>query len=108
MTAAPDPRKLAVALEYDRLGAPRVTAKGRGALAERILDKAREHDIPIEDDSLLAEALSRVPLDDEIPIELYRAVATVIGFILATQRKTSAPEPHAAPQAPPGRPGSAE
>ncbi len=87
MTAAPDPRRLAVALEYDRLGAPRVTAKGRGALAEKIIETAREHDVPIEDDSLLAEALSRVPLDDEIPLELYRAVATVIGFILANQRK---------------------
>lgn len=87
MTAAPDPRKLAVALEYDKLGAPRVTAKGRGALAERIVETARQHDVPIEDDSLLAEALARVPLDDEIPIELYRAVATVIGFILANQRK---------------------
>jgi flagellar biosynthesis protein len=95
MTAAPDPRKLAVALEYDRLGAPRVTAKGRGALAERILKTAREHDVPIEDDSLLAEALSRVPLDDEIPIELYRAVATVIGFILATQRKGAQTETEA-------------
>ena len=87
MTAAPDPRKLAVALEYDKLGAPRVTAKGRGALAERIVETARQHDVPIEDDALLAEALARVPLDDEIPIELYRAVATVIGFILANQRK---------------------
>ena len=87
MTASPDPRKLAVALEYDKLGAPRVTAKGRGALAERILDAARAHDVPIEDDALLAEALARVPLDDEIPVELYRAVATVIGFILANQRK---------------------
>ncbi len=82
-----DPRKVAVALEYDRMGAPRVTAKGRGALAERILDVARENDVPIEDDALLAEALSRVPLDDEIPVELYRAVAAVIGFILATQRQ---------------------
>ena len=87
MTAAPDPRKLAIALEYDKLGAPRVTAKGRGALAERIVETARQHDVPIEDDALLAEALARVPLDDEIPIELYRAVATVIGFILANQRK---------------------
>lgn len=95
MTAAPDPRKLAVALEYDRLGAPRVTAKGRGALAERILEKAREHDVPIQDDGLLAEALSRVPLDDEIPIELYRAVATVIGFILASQRQATSTEPKA-------------
>jgi flagellar biosynthesis protein len=82
MSAPPDSRRLAVALQYDRQGAPRITAKGRGATAERIIETARAHDVPLEDDPILAEALSKVPLDDEIPVELYRAVATVIGFVL--------------------------
>jgi flagellar biosynthesis protein len=82
MSAPGDGRRIAIALQYDRQGAPRVTAKGRGATAEKIIETAKAHDIPLEDDPVLAEALSKVPLDDEIPVELYRAVATVIGFIL--------------------------
>jgi flagellar biosynthesis protein len=76
------PRRIAVALEYDRRGAPRVTAKGRGAVAEKILETAHEHGVPLQENRDLAEALAKVPLDDEIPVELYRAVAQVIGFVL--------------------------
>ncbi|WP_406857443.1 EscU/YscU/HrcU family type III secretion system export apparatus switch protein [Alsobacter sp. KACC 23698] len=78
------PRKLAVALEY-RKGeqrAPRVTATGRGAVAERIVAAAEEHGVAIEENPALAEALSKVPLDDEIPEALYRAVAEVLTFVL--------------------------
>jgi len=76
--------RLAVALEYERGSreAPRVTAKGRGLLAERIIALAEEHDIVIEANPVLAEALSGVEVDDTIPIELYEAVAEVIGFVL--------------------------
>ena len=87
MSVGPPPSRLAVALQYDRQGAPRVTAKGRGATAERIVDVARRNEVPIEEDPLLAQALAQVPLDDEIPVELYRAVATVIGFILRQRRR---------------------
>jgi len=87
MTRSTSPR-VAVALEYDRKGAPRVSAKGRGAVADRIVEKARAHDVPLREDPLLAEALSQVPLDDEIPEDLYRAVAQVIGFILHATRQT--------------------
>lgn len=75
---------LAVALEYEARvrGAPRVVASGRGAIAERIVAVARENGVVIESDPVLAEALARVELDDEIPIELYEAVAIIIGFIL--------------------------
>jgi flagellar biosynthesis protein len=75
---------LAVALEYEARvhRAPRVVATGRGALAERIVAIARENGVVIESDPVLAEALARVELDDEIPIELYQAVAIVIGFVL--------------------------
>jgi flagellar biosynthesis protein len=87
MSAPPDGRRLAVALQYDRQGAPRITAKGRGATAEKIIETAKAHDVPLEDDPVLAEALAKIPLDDEIPVELYRAVATVIGFVLRHRRR---------------------
>ena len=81
--------QVAVALEYDHSkgAAPKVTAKGRGATAERILALASEHDIPIEENGALAEALTQVELDDEIPEELYRAVAAVISYVLTHARK---------------------
>ncbi len=80
-------RSLAVALQYDSPGVPRVTASGRGAVAEAILAAAREHNIPIEENPALAEALSQVEIDTEIPEELYRAVAEVLGFVLRAAGK---------------------
>ena len=77
------PPRIAVALEYDGASAPRVTAKGRGELAQRIVDTAREHDVAVEENAILAEALSAVELDDHIPEELYRAAAQVIAFVLS-------------------------
>ncbi len=79
------PPPLAVALRYDHAGAPRVTARGRGAIAARILELAAEHGVPVEEDAALAEALSQVELDREIPIELYEAVAAVLRFILSAR-----------------------
>jgi flagellar biosynthesis protein len=78
------PRKpaVAVALEYDFKGAPRVTAKGKGATAENILRVAREHGVSVEENPVLAEALSKVELDEQIPEELYRGVAAVLTFVL--------------------------
>ena len=80
---SPSPDPLAVALEYDGHGAPRVTAKGRGELAQRIIETGREHDVDIEQNAVLAQALSTVELDDQIPEELYRAAAQVIAFVLS-------------------------
>jgi flagellar biosynthesis protein len=74
--------QLAVALHYDRKGAPRVVAKGRGAIGEKIIELAKSHDIPIQENEVLAGALSKVELDDEIPVELYKAVAEVLVFVL--------------------------
>jgi flagellar biosynthesis protein len=74
--------QLAVALHYDKSGAPRVVAKGRGSIGEKIIEVARAHDIPIEENELLAGALSHVELGDEIPAELYKAVAEVLIFVL--------------------------
>ena len=74
--------QLAVALHYDKSGAPRVVAKGRGSIGEKIIEIAKAHDIPIEENEVLAGALSNVELGDEIPAELYKAVAEVLIFVL--------------------------
>ena len=80
-----NPERIAVALKYDfGDGAPLVTAKGKGAIAEKIIATAAENNIPIEENPLLAETLSKVDLDTEIPVPLYKAVAEVIGFVLQT------------------------
>jgi flagellar biosynthesis protein len=79
-----EPRRtpLAVALHYQKPGAPRVTAKGRGDVGQRIIESARAHGVPIEENAGLAEALAQVELEEEIPEALYRAVAEVLRFIL--------------------------
>ena len=74
-------RQLAVALHYDRTGAPRVVAKGKGSIGAKIIEVAKAHDIPVEENELLAGALSNVELGDEIPAELYKAVAEVLAYI---------------------------
>ncbi|MEW8647723.1 MAG: EscU/YscU/HrcU family type III secretion system export apparatus switch protein [Candidatus Thiodiazotropha endolucinida] len=76
---AKDP-DLAIALKYDGENAPRLTAKGRGELADRILALADEHAIPLHEDAELAALLAQIPLGDEIPESLYRVVAEVIAF----------------------------
>ena len=74
--------QLAVALHYDKTGAPRVVAKGKGSIGARIIEVAKAHDIPIEENEVLAGALSNVEIGDEIPAELYKAVAEVLIFVL--------------------------
>jgi flagellar biosynthesis protein len=78
--------QIAVALHYDKTGAPRVVAKGRGAIGAKIVELARAHDIPIEENEILAGALSNVEIGDEIPAELYKAVAEVLIFVLKLSR----------------------
>ena len=80
--STPSKNQLAVALHYDRTGAPRVVAKGRGSLGEKIIEVARANNIPIEENEVLAGPLSHVELGDEIPAELYKAVAEVLVFVL--------------------------
>jgi flagellar biosynthesis protein len=78
-----DPRKqLAVALHYDRKGAPRVVGKGKGTIGAKIIEVAKANNIPIEENEVLAGALSNVELGDEIPADLYKAVAEVLVFVL--------------------------
>ncbi len=78
------PQKVAVALRYE-LGvdtAPCVTAKGKGEVADRIVELAEAAGVHVERNEPLAQSLSQLELDQKIPKELYRAVAEVIGFIL--------------------------
>lgn len=71
---------LAVALHYNGSGAPRVVAKGGGSVADRIIETAREHNVPLQEDPALAATLSRIELGREIPRELFVAVAHVLAF----------------------------
>jgi flagellar biosynthesis protein len=73
---------LAVALKYEKPRAPRVTAMGRGDIARRIVAEAEKHGVPISENPALAQALSHVEVDQEIPENLYRAVAEVLTYIL--------------------------
>jgi flagellar biosynthesis protein len=73
---------LAVALHYDKKGAPRVVAKGKGTIGEKIIEIAKENDIPIQENEVLAGALSNVELGDESPAELYKGVAEVLIFVM--------------------------
>ena len=77
-----DPSKLAIALHYEKgSGAPVVVAKGKGTIGEKIVEIAKAHDIPIEENEVLAGALSKVELGEEIPPELYRVVAELLAFL---------------------------
>jgi flagellar biosynthesis protein len=73
----------AVALRYQpgEDPAPKLTAKGRGRIAERILELARQHNIPIRQDRNLVQVLSLLKLDEEIPPSVYRAVAEILAFV---------------------------
>ena len=75
--------KKAAALRYDqgRDQAPRVVAKGRAKMAEKIVALAREHNVPLVEDPNLVQMLEALDVDTEIPAELYRAVAEVLVFI---------------------------
>ncbi|MCC6833220.1 MAG: EscU/YscU/HrcU family type III secretion system export apparatus switch protein [Thermoleophilia bacterium] len=82
-------RRRAVALGYDneRDHAPRVTATGAGSVADRILEAAREHGVPIREDRDLAEALAQLDLWQAIPPELYAVIAEVFAWAYRANRE---------------------
>ncbi|MGR9092790.1 MAG: EscU/YscU/HrcU family type III secretion system export apparatus switch protein [Gammaproteobacteria bacterium] len=82
------PPDAAVALKWNGRGAPKVTAKGRGETATRILELAREHDIPLRHEHELLELLLLVDIDREIPQTLYIAVAEIIAFAYSLKGRT--------------------
>ena len=80
-----EPRKIlkqAIALEYDpNEDAPKVIASGKGLLAEKITDKAKEAKVPVHKDSKLADTLSKLEIGEAIPQELYGVVAEILVFV---------------------------
>jgi flagellar biosynthesis protein len=83
-----DTRRSAAALHYaQETGAPRLVAKGEGFIAEKILATAEQHGVPIHHDPALVGALSRLELGEQIPTELFSAVATVIAFIYRLKKQ---------------------
>jgi len=83
-------RQTAVALRYEpeKDRAPKLVAKGQGHIAEKIIELARQHHIPVREDKNLLQILSRLDLNQEIPAEVYKAVAEILAFIyrLANRR----------------------
>lgn len=79
--------KSAIALEYNPSDeAPKIIATGKGILAEKIVEKAREANVPVHQDSKLAGTLSKLEIGDMIPPELYEAVAEVLVFVDAMEK----------------------
>ena len=79
--------KQAIALEYDHHeDAPKVIASGRGAVAERIIEKAKEAAVPVHRDDKLADTLSRLEIGEMIPPELYEVVAEILVFVDAMDK----------------------
>lgn len=81
--------KKAVAMKYDPLvnSAPVIVAKGQGDLADKILEKARENDVPIQEDGSLVEVLSKLDIDQEIPPELFAIVAEILSLVYRADRR---------------------
>jgi len=75
--------KSAISLRYDSFTstAPKVTAKGKGLVAENIIALAHEHNIPVQQDPDLVEVLSQVDVDQEIPPAVYQVVAELLAFV---------------------------
>lgn len=82
-------RQLAVALRYDdkKESAPRIIAKGTGNIAQKIIDIAKEQNIPVKEDPDLVQTLSQLDLGDIIPGELYPAVAELLAYIYRINKK---------------------
>jgi flagellar biosynthesis protein len=80
---------MAAAIKYDNRkdAAPRVVAKGRGTIAEKIIALAKKHHIPIKNDPTLVQILSRLDIDEQIPVELYKAVAEILAFVYSANNR---------------------
>ena len=79
----------AVALVYDKAkaAAPQVVASGKGKIAEKIIETARESGVYITEDPDLLELLAKVPTGEVIPVELYQAVAEILSFVYRINNK---------------------
>jgi flagellar biosynthesis protein len=87
MATKPKPSQQAVALAYHSGDlAPRVVAKGRGLIAEQIMERARAHGVFVHESKELVALLMQVELDDRIPPALYRAVAELLAWLHRIER----------------------
>ncbi|MBQ7561654.1 MAG: EscU/YscU/HrcU family type III secretion system export apparatus switch protein [Synergistaceae bacterium] len=84
-------RDKAVAIKYDnqKMAAPSVVAKGEGFIAQKIIERAIEADVPIVEDAALVSALISLELGEEIPAELYEVVARVLAWVYKLDREAS-------------------
>lgn len=84
-----DKRKEAIALSYqsEQDAAPKVVAKGKGYIAETILERAKMNEVPIQEDASLLELLSELNINEQIPEELFHVVAEVFAFIYKTDQQ---------------------
>ncbi|WP_053219684.1 EscU/YscU/HrcU family type III secretion system export apparatus switch protein [Virgibacillus senegalensis] len=82
-------RRKAAALRYegDKAAAPKVTAAGKGYVADNIIAKAEASNVPIQEDSSLVELLAELDINETIPEELYQAVAEVFAFVYRADKK---------------------
>jgi len=90
MTAKKDEKmRLAAALKYEpaKDQAPVLAAKGRGFLAEKIIEIARKNNVPIKEDPNLVQILSKLEIDEQIPPVLYKAVAEILAFVYSLNEK---------------------
>lgn len=87
----PVARRSAAALKYNPPDddAPRMVAKGAGEIADRIIELAKENNIPIHEDPDLLTVLSQLDLDKEIPAELYKPIAEILSFVYRVNEKAS-------------------
>ncbi|PZT47495.1 flagellar biosynthesis protein FlhB [Helicobacter valdiviensis] len=86
----PTQKAVALAYEQNKQRAPKVLAKGEGLLAERIIEKAKEFDIPLFQSKALVDSLIHLEIDEEIPPELYKAVVEVFIWLYKTEAKAQA------------------
>lgn len=79
----------AVALKYEpgKRNAPVVVAKGKGHIADQILETAKDNGVPVQEDASLVEVLSKLDVDQEIPPELYTLVAEILSFVYQSDQK---------------------
>jgi flagellar biosynthesis protein len=88
----PDKRRSAIALAYQAGdAAPKVVAKGRGLIAQAIIERAKEHGVYVHESEDLVGMLMQVELDDNIPPQLYLAVAELLAWLYRLERGESPP-----------------
>lgn len=82
-------KKVATAISYNpgTDSAPTIKATGEGIIADNIIEKAKEYDIPVVEDAALAESLASLALGDIIPPELYEVVAQILLFVAKIDQK---------------------